>query len=894
MGWMVLNDLSDNVKVQLTGETFNTDKAITLYVYVDHPLIKPKSIEKRQYQVNIAQTCLENSTLIVLPTGMGKTIIALLAIAQRLQKHGGKILFLAPTKPLAVQHNSFLQDFLNIPSTTVFTGEVAPPKRKNLWKENRVIVSTPQVIQNDLIAGRMDLKDVSLIIFDEAHKSVGHYAYVYIAEQYKDQAEAPLIIGMTASPGYDSKKILDICETLGIESVEIRSEFDSDVMPYVYDIDLKWIKVDIPPKVRHITELLRGLLSARLRTLRGFGLIRKGERISTKEILEAQKRIQVRIAKAGGRPPRSLFQAAIAQAAAMKINHAIELAETQGTAALVNYLLRLEAEAGSQSSSKAAKSLVKDPKFKKALAMASNLQFEHPKLAKSVEIVKNQLAQKSDARIIVFTHYRETSDLVVEALNSHSEIHAVRFIGQASKNGDKGLRQKEQVKLIEQFKKGIYNVLVATSVAEEGLDIPSTDLVVFYEPIPSEIRTIQRRGRTGRQRAGKVIILIARNTRDEAYFYTSRSKEKRMKMELQILRKDLRNKLRVVGEPTGGQKDLEDEYKASESDESFKFNEIVTASTQEPDEIELELLKSTAETETGIIEGGYEPVSEFKPTNEEVKLEVTDNQMESQFTKRGEAAIPKLDVKHQPDELTQDLSDSEIEEPLIDINQMSLTDFIPDKNENIKIITDTREFNSNVAKELARNNVKVEALQLGAGDYIISERVAVERKKTKDLLNSLLDGRLFTQLKKLRALYLNPILIIEGSDLYTSKNINPNAISGALASIVADYRIPIINTKDEVETVRVLIGLARREQLENKKSHIQLRSDKSTFSLREHQQFIVEGLPNVSSVIAQRLLAHFGSVNNIFKATVEELCNVKGVGKKIAEDIRRVIDERYQ
>jgi Fanconi anemia group M protein len=487
-----------------------------LYVYIDHPLIKAKSIEKREYQVNIARTCAEHSTLIVLPTGMGKTVIALFAIASRLKSHGGKILFLAPTKPLAVQHQKFLEDYLNEESIIVFTGEVAPSKRKALWDKSKIIVSTPQVIQNDLIAGRMNLKDVSLVIFDEAHKSVGNYAYVYIAEQYNEHTESPRSIGMTASPGYDSKKIVEICENLNIESVEIRSEFDPDVTPYVHEIDVTWKKVDIPSAVKQITELLRGLMNAKLRILRGFGLIRKGDRISTKEILEAQKRIQVRMFKSGGRPPKSLYQAAIAQAAAMKINHAIELAETQGTATLQNYLLRLEAEAGSHGSSKAAISISKDPKFKKVLAMSQKLNFEHPKLAKSVEVVKKQFAEKSDSRIIVFTHYRETSDLVMEALNRHKNIKAVRFIGQASKNGDKGLRQKEQVKLIQKFKEGVYNVLVATSVAEEGLDIPSTDLVVFYEPIPSEIRTIQRRGRTGRRRAGKVVILIAKNTRDEA------------------------------------------------------------------------------------------------------------------------------------------------------------------------------------------------------------------------------------------------------------------------------------------------------------------------------------------------------------------------------------------
>jgi Fanconi anemia group M protein len=487
---------------------------------------------------------------------------------------------------------------------------------------------------------------------------------------------------------------------------------------------------------------------------------------------------------------------------------------------------------------------------------------------------------------------------VVESLNNHKNINAVRFIGQASKNGDKGLRQKEQVKLIQQFKDGIYNVLVATSVAEEGLDIPSTDLVVFYEPIPSEIRTIQRRGRTGRRRAGKVIILIARNTRDEAYHWTSRSKEKRMKNELQILREELRKKLKVVGEPIYDQIKIDREEGFSTQEPEFKFNEIITTSNHEPDETELDLINATSEAESHSFIGQNSTPEDMIPEEADVKLEV----LPSKETRSSNAQQGNAAAGLTSDELSEEQSIPlqaptllNKEDVLLDINQSSLSDFVLDNKQNIRIITDTREFNSTVARELSRiENVTVEPLQLGAGDYILSERVAIERKKTSDLLKSMIDGRLFSQLKTLRALYLNPILIIEGENLFTSKNINPNAVSGALASIVSDFRIPIINTKNELETAKILVAIARREQQEQNRSTNQVRKDKSILSFREQQQFIVEGLPNISSVIAQRLLAHFGSVKDIFNASTEELCQVKGIGKKTAEEIRKVIDEKYQ
>jgi Fanconi anemia group M protein len=132
----------------------------------------------------------------------------------------------------------------------------------------------------------------------------------------------------------------------------------------------------------------------------------------------------------------------------------------------------------------------------------------------------------------------------------------VRFVGQASKGTDTGLNQREQKEIIDKFRAGDYNVLVSTSIAEEGLDIPATDLVVFFEPVPSEIRTIQRRGRTGRKQAGRVIVLVTRDTRDEAYLWTSRKKEMQMRRELDALRRKLRMRKGVQDEHPRAEKTL--------------------------------------------------------------------------------------------------------------------------------------------------------------------------------------------------------------------------------------------------------------------------------------------------------------------------------------------------
>ncbi|MEW6070399.1 MAG: helicase-related protein, partial [Candidatus Thermoplasmatota archaeon] len=500
-------------------------------MYVEQPLIKPACIEKREYQLNIANSCLKDSTLVVLPTGMGKTTIALLVIAERVKQ--GRIIFLAPTKPLVEQHCNYLQSYLINQKISMLTGEVTPKKRLKLWKDSNIIVSTPQVIENDLIAGRINLDNVALVVFDEAHRAVGNYAYVFIAQKYSN-----LVLGMTASPGSSSDEILEVCKNLKINNVEIRSEYDSDVKPYVHPIGIDWVLVELPENLKLIIKELNEVLAERISELRSFGLLKPKGRISTKELLEAQVIIQKRI-KARLQAQGSLFFAAVAQSAAVKINHAIELAETQGIEALRNYFDRLEND-----SSKGAKLLLNDLRVKKAIMLAKEAEIEHPKLREAVRVVKEQLARKKDSRIIVFTHYRDTSELVMQELNQVLGVKAVRFIGQATKEKDKGLSQKQQAEIIEKFKANEYNVLVATAVGEEGLDIPQTDLVVFYEPIPSEIRTIQRRGRTGRTRAGKVSILITKKTRDEAYYWSSKKKEKKMRFEIQKLKYELAKRVK--------------------------------------------------------------------------------------------------------------------------------------------------------------------------------------------------------------------------------------------------------------------------------------------------------------------------------------------------------------
>ncbi len=496
-------------------------------MFVHHPLINPDLIEEREYQRAVANICLETPSLVVLPTGMGKTVVALLVMAPILQS-GKKVLMMAPTKPLVEQHHMFFSSALMGTSIVSLNGSISPEEREVLFIENDLIVSTPQVIANDLRNERISLRDIGLIIFDEAHRAVGNYAYVKVGEAYRD--DPGLVLGMTASPGSDVSKILDVCHNLGVEHIEVRSQDDPDVAPYVHDIKVRWVEVEIPGQLQSIISELQKLYDGYIKELRHMGVMGTRWQPTRKHLLHVGQSIQGRLAS--GERNHQLYRSLSVQAMALKMGHALEMAQTQGVTALSSYMGRLEQDASSKEGSKASREIVRSPEFINARSMLANCRIEHPKLSRVMGIVSQQIVSHPESRVLVFTHYRDTCDMIADRLSRIPGARVNKLVGQSSSSGDKGLKQKEQVSVLRRFREGEFNVLVATSVGEEGLDIASTDLVVFYEPVASEIRTIQRRGRTGRHHTGEVYVLITKGTMDEAYYHAARNKEKRMKERL--------------------------------------------------------------------------------------------------------------------------------------------------------------------------------------------------------------------------------------------------------------------------------------------------------------------------------------------------------------------------
>lgn len=742
--------------------------------YISHPFIAPGRVESRSYQFTIAMRALDANTLVVIPTGLGKTAIALIVAASRLYRNGGKILMLAPTKPLVEQHVRYFRENILLPdsneqSFALFTGEAPPAVRTAEWETASFVFATPQVIKNDIIAGRYDLADVSLLIVDEAHRAVGNYSYVFLAGRYRETAREPLLLAMTASPGSSSEKISDIVANLNITTVEARTEDDPDVSPYIHEKEVEIITVDLPPALKEALDDLTLLVESRLAALTQMGYLAPDKKsLSMKSLQELNVQIQQRIAEkdvAG-------FAAASIHAECMKLRHAIGLAETQGCMVLKQYLNKLLAEGSSSGGSKASRRIAEDPVFVRLLERSIGWNEEcHPKLLMLPDLITEALSDNPDTRVIVFATYRDTVRMIVDIL-SEKGINAERFVGQAKRDTEKGLSQKKQIDAIRRFREGVFRVLVATSVGEEGLDIPSTDVVIFYEPVPSEIRSIQRKGRTGRHGTGRIILLVTKKTSDEAFRYVSQNREKSMTREM-----------RRIG-------------------------------VREKREKQLALVLSSPE----------------------------DRVIQKEF----------------------------FDGPVITV--------------------DDRELNSKVVEHLSSGGAVIRLERMLYGDYATG-RIVIERKTTRDFVDTLIERNLLEQIRLMAANSEKPVMIIEGESLYGERDLHPNAIRGALAAISINFSVPIFMTANAQETADLLMVLARREA---DGEHGERQAQKRSYgNVAATLEAIIGSYPDIGPKYARALLKEFGSVQGVVNADADALLKVVGIGEKKAKQVYDLSRQPY-
>ena len=509
--------------------------------YVEHPVIWNRSIELRSYQKNIADSAQRRNTMVILPTALGKTVISLLVCADMLYNYRDKrILVMAPTRPLVSQHMKYFSSVLKISEENIasVTGKILPYARRAVWDRTdiRLMFATPEVVKNDLEEGRLNLKDFGLLVFDEAHRAMKEYAYTSVAKEYINQSSCPYILAMTASPGAERKRIQEVCNNLLIEHIEYRSEDDPDVKPYVNAIDVKWEWLNLPEEFRYIVSILRSMLQERIKWLIRNGLIMKGIKwVFKRDLIELGEALRYKLELTMEEQRGLLYIAILNQSSALTLMYCLELIESQGSYSLKAFLDRID-EDGSNAHSL----LLKDPRMMEIKTLVEGIVKEHPKILHLLQLIKdhhhhelsstiNNVTNSPNlkSKILVFTQYRDTAKHIVEVLEKNN-IKTSRFVGQAKRIGDEGMKQDEQAAVLDSFRNSDFDVLVATSIAEEGLDIPEVDLVIFYEPISNEIRYIQRRGRAGRKSSGSVIILATKDTIDMRHLYASKMRVEKM------------------------------------------------------------------------------------------------------------------------------------------------------------------------------------------------------------------------------------------------------------------------------------------------------------------------------------------------------------------------------
>jgi Fanconi anemia group M protein len=567
--------------------------------YVVHPMVIDGVIEDRDYQRRFVEKALDANTLAVLPTALGKTVIAELVAAELLHRHPGcRILFMAPTKPLALQHRESVLKHLKLREDEVaaVTGETAA--RASVWNSPRVrfVTATPQTVWNDYRNGLVRLEEFALLIFDECHRSRSRYAYTRLAEEYVRRCPYPLILALTASPGSEEDKVVDVVRNLWIEQVVWMSEEDEEVSKYIPGIRVGWVRVKLPAEYEMIRDEIKRMIESVISRLRESGLLRMPvEAVNRKVLVGLMNRIRAEI-DSGVKGPNIHYMTLLS--AALSLYHAQELIESQHVYSLKHYLEEI-----SRSELRSHRTIASTPDFRNLVRMVNQCTVDHSKVDALASTLEAHFAEKPGDRVLVFANIRATAEVLVGRLRDRG-YRAALFIGRAEGKHGPRMSQDEQMRTLKAFREGMYNVLVATSVGEEGLDIPECGLVVFYEPAVSGIRYIQRRGRTGRKLPGKAVILVADKTVDEYYFREGYRRARRMDKILQ----------------QASQKTVKIERKASRPQLGTQWPWTKTEAIEESEpviEIEVEP-KQVSEREMVAVEPREEVVSVEGPSSREL------------------------------------------------------------------------------------------------------------------------------------------------------------------------------------------------------------------------------------------------------------------------------------
>ena len=743
---------------------------------VIHPFLKD-GVEARAYQIRALKNALSSSCLMVMPTGFGKTAVEWMVMAEFLRQHDKKIILIAPTTGLVAQQQRMARDMINIDPEHIlrYTGETAPEKRHEIWRKGRILMATPQVIRNDATNRRISLDDVSLIIFDEAHHATGNHAYAQVGDLYLSQNPSGFTLAATASPGSSKGAILEVAKRLGIDRLDVSIKDEALLKPYAVTLHNDVIYVDLPESLKTLIFPLQEHQSLEVESIQRMGFMGSVKNLTSRIITEAQQSIS----RAIGRRDKRGYNAARKVSDIRRMHMLLDLLKTQGVKAGLAFLDKAESEG--RSGDRGTNRFLAQPVIHNFRNDARNLGELHPKAEIVNKMVKQKISENPNSRIIIFTEYRYTVNNLTELLSNIEGVKVSQFIGQSSSGKQKGMTQKEQLARLEEFRSGKVNVLVATSVGEEGLDVPAAELVLLYEPVPSAIRSIQRRGRTARQTSGTVKTLVANETRDQFVSHAAKAREKKMYNNLA----DIKRQGRL-------------QFSPSSMEEILSFFDI-----------ELEDNHITAEQ---FLELEITKLNELYPTeavDTVVKKDIATDYGKPKITVLAKDKRPRNQTGLDQFFATESAQNKTQREQTIDaIN--AANEVVDDLTESINstVTLDYREASSTLSAYISSLGITVEYDSLVTGDICIEDNILIERKTSRDLLTSIIDGRLFKQCERMRNAEVKPLLLIELGEIGNS--VHPNAVLGALAHVTLDLGIPIITTKNSMESAHLVYLIAKQ------------------------------------------------------------------------------------
>ncbi|KAH8815039.1 ATP-dependent DNA helicase-like protein mph1 [Xylogone sp. PMI_703] len=505
----------------------------------------------RDYQYSIVKSGLFNNLLVALPTGLGKTFIAATIILNFFRwTKNAKIVFVAPTKPLVAQQVDACYNIAGIPrsTTTMLTGDIVPAVRADEWEAKRVFFMTPQTLDNDLRTGIADPKKIVLLVIDEAHRATGNYAYVKVVEFIRRFNQSFRVLALTATPGSTVESVQEVIDGLEIAKVEIRTEDSIDIQQFVHQRRIDQVLLDPSDEMIMIKELFSKALQPLVNSLCSQNAYWSKDPMALTPFGLIQARKSWFASEAGRRASMGLKGMMMGLFTILaSVAHAIKLLNFHGVGPFYASMKELREAGEGNKGGKYRRQIIDSPDFQKMmdrikLWLSKDNFVGHPKLTYLCDTILNHFldagegrlpegAPPSNTRVIVFSEFRDSAEDISRVLNRHKPmIRSSVFVGQADSKRSEGMNQVKQLETIRDFKSGKLNVLVATSIGEEGLDIGQVDLIVCYDASASPIRMLQRMGRTGRKRAGNIVLLLMRGKEEESFVKAKDNYEQMQKM----------------------------------------------------------------------------------------------------------------------------------------------------------------------------------------------------------------------------------------------------------------------------------------------------------------------------------------------------------------------------